>query len=239
MCQHSLQQVHILIDASTVYNKYIYSLMRQHSPQQVHIEQHEPLKHKVNACDPKEEAFSVPLLVSLCYKPGNKSSSRIRCVSTVYIKNIYLLIRLNSLHHTHWSINTVYIIPPDPSTQSTTSYLLIPQQSTSYLLIRQHSLHHTYWSINTVYIILTDPSAQSTSYLLIRQHSIHHTYWSVNIVYIILTDPSTQLTSYLLIRQHSLHHIYWCFNIVYSKYIYLLMRQNSLQQVHVLNDAST
>ena len=33
----SLQQVHILTDASTVYNKYIYLLMRQHSLQQVHI----------------------------------------------------------------------------------------------------------------------------------------------------------------------------------------------------------
>ena len=49
MRQHSLQQVHILTDASTVYNKYIYLLMRQvynkyiyllmrqHSLQQVHI----------------------------------------------------------------------------------------------------------------------------------------------------------------------------------------------------------
>ena len=36
MRQHSLQ-VHILTDASTVYNKYMYLLMRQHSLKQVHI----------------------------------------------------------------------------------------------------------------------------------------------------------------------------------------------------------
>jgi len=38
MRQHSLQQVHILTDASTVYNnKYIYLLMNQNSLQQVHM----------------------------------------------------------------------------------------------------------------------------------------------------------------------------------------------------------
>jgi len=47
MRQHNLQQVHILTDASTAYNKYIYFnivyikyiylLMRQHSLHQVHI----------------------------------------------------------------------------------------------------------------------------------------------------------------------------------------------------------
>ena len=79
MCQHSLQQVHILTDASAVYNKYIYLLMRQQSTtstythwcvnslQQVHIEQHEPLKHGVNACDPKEKAFPAPLTVPVVY----------------------------------------------------------------------------------------------------------------------------------------------------------------------------
>ena len=36
MCQHSLQ-VHILTDVSTVYSKYIHLLMRQHNLQQVHI----------------------------------------------------------------------------------------------------------------------------------------------------------------------------------------------------------
>ena len=36
MLQHSLQQIHISTDTSTVYSKYIYLLMRQHSLQQVH-----------------------------------------------------------------------------------------------------------------------------------------------------------------------------------------------------------
>ena len=36
MGKQSLQQVHILTDASIAYNKYIYLLMRQHSLQQVH-----------------------------------------------------------------------------------------------------------------------------------------------------------------------------------------------------------
>jgi 5-methylcytosine-specific restriction endonuclease McrBC regulatory subunit McrC len=34
---NSLQQVHIITDASTVYNKYTYLLMREHSLQQLHI----------------------------------------------------------------------------------------------------------------------------------------------------------------------------------------------------------
>jgi hypothetical protein len=175
------------------------------SLQQVHIEQHEPLKHGVNACDSKEEAFPSPLTVPLCYKPGNKSSSRIRCDSTVYIKYIYLLIRLNSLYYTHWSVNTVYIIPPDPSTQSTSNLLI------------QHSLHHTYWSTNTVYIILTDLLTQSTSYFLMGQHSIQQVH--------ILTDAPKQSTTST--------YTYWCVNKIYNKYISLLMRQHSRHQVYI------
>jgi hypothetical protein len=46
MRQHSIHQVHIFTDGSTVYTKYKYLLMREHNLQQVHILTDAALKAK-------------------------------------------------------------------------------------------------------------------------------------------------------------------------------------------------
>ena len=162
-------------------------------------------------------------------------------MSTVCNKYIYLLMRQRRLQHVHiltdasaqpptstytyWSANSLQQVNILTDASSLQQVHILSDASAVYnkyiyLLMRQHSLQQVH--------IPTDASTQSTTST--------YTYQCVSTVYSknknvhILTDAPTQSTS---------TYTYWCVNTVYNKYIYLLIRQHSLQHVHILTDAST
>jgi hypothetical protein len=128
------------------------------------------------------------------------------------------------------SLQRVHILTDASTIYNKYIYLLMLQHSTTSIYIYDASAQpttstYTYWCVNSLQQvhILTDASSLQ---------QVH-----------ILTDASTQSTTST--------YTYWCVNTAYNKYIYLLMHQqsttstytywciSSLQQVHILTDAST
>ena len=167
-------------DASAVYNKYIYLLMRQHSLQQVHVPTEALTVYKYIYLLMRQQSttstythWCVSSLQQVhtfidASTQSTTSTYTYWCVNTVYYKYIYLPMCEHSLQqeqkctYTHWCANTVY------------KYI--------YLLMRQHSLQQVH--------ILTDASAPPPTST--------YTYWSANSLQVhILTDASTAYYKYI------------------------------------------